>query len=245
MTAAFDIAFPRGTSARAVEVERPEELDAFARALTRGGTSASIVVIGGAEGLAAGDERRLSPLFRDVLAELAFRFRAAVLDGGTDVGVMRLMGNGRRESGRDFPLVGVAPAALVAVPGRTAPAGTARLEPNHTHFVLVPGERWGDEGPWLERLGTLIGGGTRSATVLVNGGDVARREAERSVAAGRPVVVLAGSGRTADELADAAAGRPCDEASARIASSGLVRPVDADDRDTLAWMLDDVLSGRA
>jgi hypothetical protein len=35
----------------------------------------------------------------------------------------------------------------------------------------------------------------------VNGGDVARRDVEASVEAGRAVVIVAGSGRAADELA--------------------------------------------
>jgi SLOG in TRPM, prokaryote len=109
----------------------------------------------------------------------------------------------------------------------------------------VPGDSWGDEGPWLARLGDLIGDGGRSATLLVNGGEISRRDAERSVESGRPVIVLAGSGRTADALAAAAAGRPPDEASRRIAATGLIRAVDLRDRNGLAWMLDELLARRA
>lgn len=188
------------------------------------------------------DLRRLRPLFSGVLAELAWWFRAAVVDGGTDTGVMQLMGRARAESRRDFPLVGVIPSTLAALPGRPAHADAAQVEPNHTHFVLVPGDTWGDEGPWLARLAEMIG--DRSATVLVNGGEISRHDAELCVQAGRPLIVLAGSGRTADALAAAAAGRPPDEVSERIAATGLVRPVEVHDRDRLTWMLDDILAGR-
>lgn len=245
MTRSFEIVLRNGTRAQAVKVERPQQLEEVAGELTLGGASAGLVVIGGADGMPRRDQVRLRSLFRDVLAELAFRLRTAVVDGGTDSGVMRLMGRGRRDSGREFPLVGVAPEALVKLPGEPPQhADAAELEPNHTHFVLVPGRSWGDEGPWLARLGAAVGGGSRSATVLVNGGEIALRDAERSVASGTPVIVLAGSGRTADALAAAAAGRPRDEASARAADSGLIRAVDVRDRSGLAWTLEDVLAGR-
>jgi SLOG in TRPM, prokaryote len=240
----FQIPLPGGGSATAVELEHPEELEAAPSALALNGAEASLVVIGGADGMSKRDLRRLTPLFSGVLAELAWRLLVVVLDGGTDTGVMRLMGRGRAESGRDFPLVGVVASALVAVPGRPPSPEVAELEPNHTHFVLVPGDNWGDEGPWLARLGGMFGDGKRSATLLVNGGEISRHDAELSVAAGRPVIVLAGSGRTADALASAAEGRPPDERSERIVATGLVRSVDLRDRDGLSWMLDDVFQGR-
>jgi hypothetical protein len=239
----FEIALPGGASAKAIRIGRQEELDEVAEGLTRAGARASLVLIGGADGMSRADLRRLRPLFGGVLAELAWWFRAAVVDGGTDTGVMRLMGRARAESSREFPLVGVVASALAAVPGQPAGPGAATLEPNHTHFVLVPGDNWGDEGPWLARLGEKVG--DRTATVLVNGGDISRRDAELCVQDGRPLIVLAGSGRTADAIAAAAAGRPPDEASAQIAATGLVRPVPMDDRDALTLLLEDVFAGRA
>jgi hypothetical protein len=240
----FEIALRGGASAAAVRIERPGQLAEVAQTLARRGAQASLVVIGGADGMSSGDLRRLRPLFGGVLATLAWRLGAAVLDGGTDTGVMRLMGRARAASGYDFPLVGVVASALAVLPGRPARPEEAELEPNHTHFVLVPGDSWGDEGPWLARLGELIGDSGRSATLLVNGGEISRREAERTVESGRPVVVLAGSGRTADALAAAAAGQSPDEASQRIAATGLIRPVDVRDRNGLTSLLDDLLAGR-
>jgi SLOG in TRPM, prokaryote len=237
----FEIALRQDSPATAVRVERPEQLEEAPTALGLTGVRASLVLIGGADGMSRGDHERLEPLFTGVLAELASELGAAVLDGGTDTGVMRLMGRARAHTAGDFPLVGVLPSALAAHPAEPVRPGTAELEPNHTHFVLVPGDEWGEEGPWLARLGDMVGDG--SVTVLVNGGEISLRDAELCVTAGRPLVVVAGSGRTADRIAAAAAGRPPDEASARIARTGLVRPVDVGDRAALAAALDLVLTG--
>jgi hypothetical protein len=75
------------------------------------------------------------------------------------------------------------------------------LQPHHTHFLLVPGDRWGDESPWIARVATLLAGEAPSVTVLVNGGEISRQDVAHSLAAGRPVLVVSGTGRLADELA--------------------------------------------
>jgi hypothetical protein len=43
----------------------------------------------------------------------------------------------------------------------------------------------------------------RSVTILINGGDISRKDIELSIAHGRPVIALGGTGRLADELAGA------------------------------------------
>lgn len=161
-----------------------------------------ILLFGGAARLADSDFGRLRPLFEDALVQAAQRVDAMVMDGGTDSGVMRLMGEARTAAGAGFPLLGVAPIGTVAIPGREPPvAGSPELEPNHTHFALVPGAEWGDELGWVDALAAELSAGERSVAVLVNGGDLARQDIERSLAAGRPAVVIAGTGRLADELA--------------------------------------------
>jgi hypothetical protein len=86
---------------------------------------------------------------------------------------------------------------------RRAGMSTAPPEPNHTHLVVVPGGRWGDERPWLLAVAAAVSAGRPRAMLLVNGGPLARREALEAAADGVPVLVLRGSGRVADELADA------------------------------------------
>jgi len=105
-------------------------------------------------------------------------------------------------------------------------ADAAALDPDHTHFVLVPGERWGDESPWLAAVVGALAGSQPSVTVLVNGGEVALNDVAHSVRAGRPVFVVTGSGRTADLLAAALRGSPADPRLQRLTASGLIRASD-------------------
>src|SRR5450432_360755 len=123
---------------------------------------------------------------------------AAVVDGGTDSGVMRVIGQAHHTAGASFPLVGVAAEGTVVLPGaRPAPdAGT--LDPHHTLVILVPGDTWGDESRWLSRVAAAIADGRPSVTLVVNGGELTYGDIEHSLEARRPVIVLAGTGRTAD-----------------------------------------------
>jgi hypothetical protein len=65
------------------------------------------------------------------------------------------------------------------------------------------------------------------------------------VDAGRPVITLAGSGRTADMLAAAIRGDDSDRRAAELVDSGLVRAADVTDRHELAQVLNDVLIQRS
>ena len=102
---------------------------------------------------------------------MAERLGVVVIDGGTDAGVMHLIGRARTRAEATFPLVGVPAVGTVRFPGKRS--GVRRrwpLDAHHTHFVLVPGAAWGDEAPWIARVGTELAGGSPSVTVLVNGG---------------------------------------------------------------------------
>ena len=230
----FLVELEGGRQARAVRVHSDADLADAVEALRIGGRAA-LVVVGGASGLSERDSRRLAPLFDGILAPLAQRLGATVVDGGTDAGVMRLMGSARAEGGASFPLIGVIVDEL---------ADSVGLEPNHTHFFLVPGTDWGHETPWLVRLASVVAAGEHSATVLVNGGAIALDDVRQSIEAGRPVAVLDGSGRSADALAAASRGKRVDPSLAELASSKLLHVVDSRSRNDVAWLLDDLLSGR-
>ncbi len=204
----FKIAFSNELAASAIRVQDSADLSVALREVGLDRPRPTLVLVGGAGGMSDTDLARLRPLFVKTLAPLAEALGAFVVDGGTDVGVMRLMGQARAETGATFPLVGVAVAGTVALPD-VAPSrpDAAPLEPHHTHFVLAPGSDWVDGVPWLTRVAGELAGEAPSVTVLVNGGEIAREDVAHSVAVGRPVVVVAGTGRLADEIA-AASDRP-------------------------------------
>jgi hypothetical protein len=144
----------------------------------------------------------------ETLARVAEETNALVISGGTDMGVMAEIGQIRKQNGYKFPLVGVAPETLVTWPG--GPHSTKflwwgkkrwKLAPHYSHFILVPGTEFGDESPWIVDAATILSKGHRSVTILINGGNVSRKDIELSVANGRPVIALGGTGRLANELA--------------------------------------------
>lgn len=208
-------------------VQAPEEVPAALRSLGLAGPRPTVVLVGGAGGLAARQWERAAPLI-EALVPIVATVEGAVVDGGTNFGVMRLMGEEAARTGRAFPLVGVAAAGTVALPGSHEAKGAAPLEPYHTHFVLVPGRDWGDESEWLSLVATVLAGPRPSVTVLINGGETAWRDVEASVGAGRPVIVVDGSGRAADDIASALGGAGLGDRADRLAASGLVEAVSLD-----------------
>jgi hypothetical protein len=108
--------------------------------------------------------------------------------------------------------------------------------------LLVPGDTWGDEAPWIAAVPTELAPGWPSVTLLVNGGRIAFDDADLSVAAGRPIVVVAGSGRTSDEIAAAVAGRAATQRAVTVAASGLVRVAELADPASVVRALADALN---
>ena len=133
---------------------------------------------------------------------------AVIICGGTDMGVMAEIGQIRSREHYKFPLVGVAPEALVTWtdgPDSTNFLwwGTQRwqLEPHYTHFILVPGSEFGDESPWIVDTATIVSKGHGSVTILINGDEVSRKDIDLSLEHDRPVIVMSRTGRLADKLA--------------------------------------------
>ena len=232
---AFPLTLAGGARASAVRVEREDQLSAAASALGLSGPA--LVIVGGADRMEDDERDCVEPLFRDVLAPFAEQRGAIVIDGGTDSGVMQLIGRVRGSSA--FPLVGVVVAELAAE-SPASKSDAAPLEPNHSHFLFVPGTQWGDESRWLARFATVVANGRPSATMLVNGGDVTLSDGEESVVVGRRVIAVAGSGGTADALAAAARGSATDHRTRQLAASGLV---DATDVAAIRSLLDELFGG--
>src|SRR6266545_1303666 len=98
-----------------------------------------IVVVGGADTLTDDAHRLAKRIVAPALARASTVTGAAIVDGGTDSGIMAIVGEAFPERGDENVLLGVAPARRVALPGSLSGEneGRAALEPNHTHFALA------------------------------------------------------------------------------------------------------------
>jgi SLOG in TRPM, prokaryote len=237
----------QGHGPRHATVEDRHEVPAALRNLGLRLGRPVLVCVGGAGGMTPEHLDAMASLLRERVVPALDRWGAAVADGGTDSGVMRVMGEARHAAGATFALVGVAARGTVTVPGENrSGSDTVDLEQHHTQVLLVPGHTWGDESPWLSHVATVIAGGHPSATLVVNGGEITYNDIAHAVTAGRPVIVVAGTGRTADAIASAAAGQttgdPVNERAARLAASPLLRIVRLDDPDGLTTTIESVLA---
>jgi hypothetical protein len=222
----FRCTFANELTADVIQVHHFTELPRAVQNLGFHKTRPTLVLVGGASGVSQADITRLEKLFREEIAPIAQELGVVVVDGGTDAGVMRFMGQARTAIKATFPLIGVAASGTVLLPDLSPPrSDAAPLEPNHTHFVLVPGSNWGDECPWLARLASVISDGFPSVTIVVNGGEITLQDVANSVQADRPVVTLEGSGRTADKLAAALRGEVTDSRARHLAASGRVQAI--------------------
>ena len=169
----------------------------------------TLLVIGGASYMTPESQAKLLQFFNTALATLSEKLGITVLDGGTDAGVIHMMGQARRNISGQFNLVGVAPLNRVISPiGESRPPTVddrddppVDLEPHHTHFFLVPGDDWGSESQWLAKFSSVLAGHFPSMTLLINGGQVSLKDLRLNLELGRQVTIVAGSGRLADAVA--------------------------------------------
>ncbi len=223
------------------QVSRAADLAAALRSLGIGAGRPVLVCVGGAGGMTAEHLAVMAKALERIVPALD-GWGAAVVDGGTDSGVMKVTGQARDAAGASFPLVGVAAAGTVVVPGTVTAPDAAVLEPHHSHVILVPGDTWGDESPWLSRVATAIADGQPALTLVVNGGEITYDDIGHSLQAGRPVIILAGTGRTADAIAAAASGDSDDPRAARVAASPGVQIVPRTDPDAIYAAIEAVLA---
>lgn len=245
MEKVFEIQFAASNVATGIRLTEPTQIAPALQALGLSPIHHRVLVlIGGASKVTPHEYQQLRQLFITVLAPLVEKWQACVVDGGTDAGVMRLMGEARSTIGGHFPLIGVSPFNLVAGPHHLADSPTATpLEPHHTHFLLVPGSNWGDESPWIADIATALAAQAPSVTVLVNGGEVTWQDARQNVQVGRALIAIAGSGRTADIIAAEVRGEATDTRAQSLVASGLVTAVDLHAEPTaLASIIEEIFA---
>lgn len=198
-----DILFSNGNRARLVAPPTGTSADCILKALDIKQPKALIMLAGGAAGLDKSLRPHLLQLFSMGIARAA-GIDALIIDGGTHVGTMAMMGQGVADTGRNCILLGVAPAGKVTYPGEPTEGcieDEAPLDPNHSHFVLVESNEWGGETKTMYELAEELGKEIPVLTILVNGGQVAKHEVLQSVHQGWPIIVVEGTGRLADEIA--------------------------------------------
>jgi hypothetical protein len=188
------ISLKRGATVGAANISDDNEIQKALTELEIPHPNTAIVLVGGAGGIGFLDKFPMKKAV-GIVAQLAEETGAVVLDGGTQAGIMTEIGRQRNKHGYTFPLVGVVFDALLM---KEEPASI--LDPNHTHFILIPGDDWGDESAWISKIATVVAGEHKSVTVLVNGGMISRSDVEYSLMAKRPTFVMRGTGRLADEI---------------------------------------------
>lgn len=186
----------------------PDEKSHLAEAISELGLSGGYPVIVLIGGEVEEPQRVATRQAIQVIAQTAEEMGAVIICGGTDMGVTAEIGQIRSHNGYKFPLVGVKPEELVTWPG--GPLNTKflwlgkerwQLESHYSHFILVPGSQFGDESSWIDDAAILLSRGHQSVTILINAGELSRKDIEVSLENGRPVIAVENTGRLADELA--------------------------------------------
>lgn len=188
------IPLKRGVNARGVNITDDKEIPEALLELKIPHPNRVIVLVGGAGGIGFWDKFPMRKAIR-IIARLAEETQSVVVDGGTQAGIMTEIGKQRKQNTFSFPLIGVVFDSLLM---KEDPKSI--LDPNHTHFFLIPGEDWGDESAWISKIATAIAGKQKSMTILVNGGNISKTDVQYSLLENRPAFVMRGTGRMADKI---------------------------------------------
>jgi hypothetical protein len=192
-----------------------------------------IVLNGGTTELSLDLSAALHRTLGEGAAQVTVEERLTVITGGTDAGIFSVFGQALG-SRRTAPCIGVAPAGRVIWPGSASPTNRkpgeedpVPLEPHHSHFLLITGEDWGVETEAMLSLTEALSVECASIAILAGGGAGARREVLGHVSAGREVIVLAGTGRLAEDLVGTmAADSAEDREMSDIVATGLLTVID-------------------
>jgi len=177
---AKEILFHNGNTALSVTAAANAPASDVLNALRIQQPKALIIVIGGASELDDSLNARLEFLCNLGIACVAAEAEAMIIDGGTQAGIMEMIGQAIADRGHRSILLGVAPSGAVIYPGgpvdSSLPQGVP-LDSNHSHFVLIEGNNWGDETNMIFKLADELGKNIPVVTILVNGGEIAKHEA--------------------------------------------------------------------
>eukprot|EP00753_Platysulcus_tardus_P014507 PLAT4384.1.p1 GENE.PLAT4384.1~~PLAT4384.1.p1 ORF type:complete len:2093 (+),score=763.88 PLAT4384.1:756-6281(+) len=164
---------------------------------------AVICCFGGASGL----DPLLVPVLASALGkgvvQAARAGGALLITGGTDCGVMKMIGMEVALDATRLRLLGIVPKGLCTLPGEVPPHEEASpLEPHHTDFLLVHSSDWGGETEMMvDGVACHLSKQRPVICVAANGGGITVKEIWYAVKNGFPLVLIEGSGRSTDKLA--------------------------------------------
>jgi hypothetical protein len=201
----LEISFPHHR-ALCVFPDCHEQLNEAMAELSLNGSYPVIVLIGG---YIQNQHAEATQKAIETIAAFAEENQALVICGGTEVGIMGSIGQTRIAQRYRFPLLGITLEKLVTWPGGPHASRSLwwrkehwSLSTGYSHFILAPGQKFGEDSPWLAEAASHLSRVDKSVTILANGGGVARKDVALSLEYKRPVIVLAGTGRLADSMAD-------------------------------------------
>lgn len=188
------ISFKGDNTTNAAHISDNEDIEKAIQELQIPHPKSVIVLVGGAGGISWWDKIPMRKAVR-IVAKVADETQSIVVDGGTQAGIMKQVGKERKRNRFSFPLIGVVFDNLLM---KEDPESI--LDPNHTHFFLIPGSDWGDESGWISKIATALAGEQKSITILVNGGNISKTDVEYSLLENRPAFIMRGTGRLADQI---------------------------------------------
>lgn len=178
-----------------------------------------ILIFGGASGNLDTSDTSITILYQilDDVLQYAADNDAIIIDGGTKSGIMEIVGQraSKIEQSKKPIILGVAPAGLISLINSTKQEDNYKnegdndrendkvlLDPNHSHFVLVEGDKWGDETIKLfEIASSLSTNDIPIVALLAGGGRISKKEILFCINQNWPVIVIEKTGYLADEIA--------------------------------------------
>jgi len=200
----WKIHFPNGNLAWAVRCPIGTPPIDLLRSLHLQQPEALLMITGGASEMDEEVDSNLARLFTQGIAPIAISMGAMIIDGGTQAGVMKMIGEAMSEQRQKSILLGVSAEGRVIYPGKPFKEDEQKrtqLDSNHSHFVLVETDVQGGETETMYGLAAMLSSACSSVAILSNGGKITVEEVLQNVIQRRPVIVITGSGRFADNLA--------------------------------------------
>ena len=192
-----------GRAVRLVQCEAADKPEALAAALGIAGVGAVVVLAGGDNEADEVLRPRLVQLVGRGLVRAARDANALCITRGGAGGVASLVGRAVADIDNPPPLLGVAPALQLRMPGQPAEGDDARqpLTPGLSHLLLTAGAEWGAELRSKIEVAQALAAGKPVMMVVIGGGAGTAAEVLQAVRRRWAVLLVKRSGGAADDLA--------------------------------------------